>query len=159
MLSQAVYWSSRTNDSEGWFYKSQVEWEAETGLTRYEQESAHKKLVKLGFMQEKKQGLPCKLYYRVDLERFNHPWMRKTSKLVWENQQTSLWRTTEPVRGKPTRYYREYNRDYFRLCSGGRGRHFRRLQLPPDDPWLETGPEGPEVLCLCSRRKRIPVHT
>lgn len=94
MLSQAVYWSSRTNDSEGWFYKSQVEWEAETGLTRYEQESARKKLVKLGFMQEKKQGLPCKLYYRVDLEKVQ-------SSLDAENQQTSLGKTSKLACGEP----------------------------------------------------------
>lgn len=68
MLSQAVYWSSRTSSTDGWFYKTQAEWEGEVGLTRYEQETARKRLVKLGYMQEKKQGVPCKLYYRVNLD-------------------------------------------------------------------------------------------
>ena len=95
MLSQAVYWSSRTNDANGWFYKSQIEWEAETGLTRYEQEGARKKLVKLGIMEEKKQGLPCKLYYRVALDFL-------VATLDAENQQSSLGKTTKQACGEPT---------------------------------------------------------
>jgi hypothetical protein len=69
MLSQAVYWSKRTRDADGWFYKTQEEWEEETGLVRSEQETARKKLIKSGVMQEVKKGVPCKLYYRVDLEK------------------------------------------------------------------------------------------
>lgn len=66
MLSQAVYWSKRTDDPDGWFYKKAFEWEEETGLTRREQETARAKLNKCGVLQEKKQGVPCKLFYRVD---------------------------------------------------------------------------------------------
>lgn len=68
MLSQAVYWSKRTNDPDGWFYKTAEEWEAETGMTRREQETARTKLSASGVLCEKKQGLPCKLFYRVDFE-------------------------------------------------------------------------------------------
>ena len=42
MLSQAVYWSSRTGDPGGWFWKTQSQWEDETGLTRREQDGARK---------------------------------------------------------------------------------------------------------------------
>ncbi|MBD1554683.1 DnaT-like ssDNA-binding domain-containing protein [Pseudomonas typographi] len=95
MLSQAVYWSSRTNDQDGWFYKSQTEWEAETGLTRYEQEGARKKLAKLGFLEEKKKGLPCKLYYRVALDFL-------VATLDAENPQTSMGKTSKQDCGKPS---------------------------------------------------------
>lgn len=67
MLSQAVYWSNRTKDPDGWFYKDQAEWEEETGLTRREQETARKKLVDLGVLQERKKGIPCRLFYRVNM--------------------------------------------------------------------------------------------
>lgn len=83
MLSQAVYWSSRTNDVDGWFYKSQVEWEEETGLTRYEQEGARKKLIKLGVLEERKQGVPCKLFFRVCLDVLS-------ASLVAEKPQVSM---------------------------------------------------------------------
>lgn len=66
MLSQAVYWSKRTKDADGWFYKTQNEWEDETGLTRREQENARKVLVSTKILEEQKRGVPCKLYYRVN---------------------------------------------------------------------------------------------
>ncbi len=68
MLSQAMYWSKRTSDKNGWFYKSQEEWEEETGLSRYEQETARKKLVKHGIIEESRGGLPARLFYRVNKE-------------------------------------------------------------------------------------------
>lgn len=66
MLSQAIYWSRRTDDADGWFYKSQSEWEDETGLTRYEQEGARKALVKTGVLEEMRAGVPARLFYRVN---------------------------------------------------------------------------------------------
>lgn len=66
MLSQAHYWSMRAKLPDGWFYKTVDEWEDETGLTRYEQETARKKLKGLGFWQEELRGVPAKLHFRVD---------------------------------------------------------------------------------------------
>ena len=66
MLSQAIYWARRTNDNDGWFYKSQAEWEEETGLKRTEQEKARKMLISIGVLDECRRGLPAKLYYRVN---------------------------------------------------------------------------------------------
>lgn len=65
-LSQAVYWTERT--SNGWFYKSRDEWEAETGLSRSEQELARKKLVAIGVLEEARKGIPCRLHFRVDTD-------------------------------------------------------------------------------------------
>lgn len=66
MLSQCVYWAKRTSNTEGWFYKSQAEWERETGMTRREQETARKRLVKAGFLEECRKGVPARLFYRID---------------------------------------------------------------------------------------------
>ena len=66
MLSQMVYWSKRTKDRNGYFYKTQEEWEDETGLTRREQETARKKLRELGFSSECKRGVPCKVHFKVE---------------------------------------------------------------------------------------------
>jgi hypothetical protein len=68
MLSQAFYWSHRTKDSEGWFYKTQADWEKETALSRSEQETARRRLRATTFWHEKRRGLPAKLYFRVDLK-------------------------------------------------------------------------------------------
>ena len=66
MLSQMVYWSKRTKDKNGYFYKTQDDWEQETGLTRREQETARKRLRELGFVSEHKHGVPCKVHFRVE---------------------------------------------------------------------------------------------
>ena len=114
-LSQAVYWARRCSESEDgerWFYKTQSDWEDETGMTRYEQEGARKVLRGLGLLKEKRVGIPAKLFFSVDLKKLNaaimsafpsQPSMRKTSKLVSgkpanssaENQQSITENTTE----------------------------------------------------------------
>ena len=68
MLSQAVYWATRTGENDGWFYKTQADWEAETGLSRYEQESARKALKERGILSEELRGLPAKLWFRINPE-------------------------------------------------------------------------------------------
>ena len=68
MLSQLVYWTSRTKDSEGWIFKTHHEWTQETGLTRRERDTARATLKSLKFISEKKMGVPRRVYYRVERE-------------------------------------------------------------------------------------------
>jgi len=65
-LSQAVYWTERTED--GWFYKTTEEWNDELGLTLEEVKGARKKLKSIGVLTEKRKGIPAKLYYKVDTD-------------------------------------------------------------------------------------------
>jgi hypothetical protein len=97
MLSQAVYWSNRTNDNNGWFYKTQAQWEDEIGLTRYEQEGARKKLKALGILEEVKRGVPCKTFYRVNFSVLDNLLIQYA-----ENQQTSSQKTSKPCSGNST---------------------------------------------------------
>lgn len=69
MLSQAMYWSNRTSDKTGWFYKTASEWEEETGMSRREQEKARATLRNTNFWMEDKKGVPATMYYKIDLER------------------------------------------------------------------------------------------
>lgn len=68
MLSQCVYWSTRTKNSDGWFYKSRDEWLEETGLTRREQETARKRLCDKGYIEESKRGVPCRVFFKLNRE-------------------------------------------------------------------------------------------
>lgn len=90
MLSQAVYWSKRTRQGDGWFYKTQAEWMEETGLTRYEQEGARKKLCALGILAEAKRGVPCKTFYKVDFQQLSMLLLQYA-----ENPQTGMRETSE----------------------------------------------------------------
>ena len=66
MLSQLVYWADKSKDKNGWIYKTGKEWTEETGLTRREQDTARKNLRELGFIEEHKHGVPCKVHFRVN---------------------------------------------------------------------------------------------
>jgi len=73
LLSQAVYWSGRTSDPAGWFYKTQSEWEEETCLTRREQETARGLLRRLmhqnaPLWREERRGVPARMFYQVNFE-------------------------------------------------------------------------------------------
>ena len=63
-LSQCGYWSALADD--GWFYHTASQFTAETGLSRREQEMARRKLVALGFLEEKRDGSPAKLRFRIN---------------------------------------------------------------------------------------------
>lgn len=66
MLSQAI-WTTQTIEraADGWFSKSRDEWTEETGLSRWEQETARRALRSAGFLDERRVGVPAKLWFRV----------------------------------------------------------------------------------------------
>jgi len=70
MLSQLTYWQNIVDKGNGgvngWFFKTSQEIEAETGLSRHEQITARKYLIKLNIIEIKKEGLPCRLFYRIN---------------------------------------------------------------------------------------------
>lgn len=70
------------------------EWEADTGVTRSDQESARKKLVKVGALQEMKKGVPCRLFYRVNTDAIR-------ANLSAENPQSSLQESCKQGCSKP----------------------------------------------------------
>lgn len=78
MLTYALHWTREFYFAgechadlalQGFMQVSQVEWERETALTRSEQETARRILRERGYLEEKRVGLPAKLYFRVDSTR------------------------------------------------------------------------------------------
>lgn len=69
LLAQAIYWTPRGDEPDGWFYKTQHEWQEETALTRSEWINARKALRACGVLEERLRGVPATLHYRVDLAR------------------------------------------------------------------------------------------
>ena len=71
MLSQAIYWTPRTKDRDGWFWKTRDQWQEETGMSRREQETARKKLRGATVdgdpvWFEELRGMPAKLHFRIN---------------------------------------------------------------------------------------------
>ncbi len=97
MLSQAIWTSQELEpDCGGWFCKSQEEWTEETGLSRWEQETARRVLREAGFLDERRAGMPARLWYRVRSER------------VWQALRAqaarAVARASKPKEGHDTRY-------------------------------------------------------
>jgi hypothetical protein len=71
MLNQIVYWSERTEDPEGWFYKTHDDWAKELELTPAQVRRITKKLEEVGVESKLKKhnGAP-KLHYRINDEVF-----------------------------------------------------------------------------------------
>ena len=66
MLSQAIWVTQDLACTcDGWFTKSQDQWTDDTGLSRWEQETARRSLRRAGFMEERRAGMPSKLWFRV----------------------------------------------------------------------------------------------
>ncbi|MHB8253534.1 MAG: hypothetical protein ACYDEV_07505 [Acidiferrobacter sp.] len=68
MLSQAIYWTKRTSDPDGWFWKTQAEWEKETGMGRREQETARARLRETLFWKEKLRDIPARMFFFIDMD-------------------------------------------------------------------------------------------
>lgn len=67
LLSQFVYWHNRMDGE--WMYKTREDIKKETGLSRDEQETARKRLIALGVLQEELRGVPATLHYKINTER------------------------------------------------------------------------------------------
>jgi len=112
-LSQLYYWSDRGQRADGFIYKTQAEWQEETGLTRSQQETARRLLKQRGLIEEHKHSVPARLHYRINKAavRLALSSLRESSKLVCdnptnknaENQQTIPETTSETTqRGSTT---------------------------------------------------------
>ena len=72
MLSQAMAWTDvLVPEVEGWFCKCQSEWTEETGLTRWEQETARRVLRERALLEERVEGMPARLWFRVNRQQLS----------------------------------------------------------------------------------------
>ena len=51
---------------DGWFTLSQDQWTRETGLSRWEQETARRLLRQAGLLSERREGMPARVWFKVD---------------------------------------------------------------------------------------------
>lgn len=117
LLSQLVYWHNRMDGE--WFYKTQSEIKAETGLTREEQETARRRLISAGVIEEERRGVPAKLFFRVKADHLESLLLQSAGKpqssmrdsriqesgnaadKIAEKPQASLRETLSPACGNP----------------------------------------------------------
>lgn len=69
-LSQLFFWTGKEADDEGWIWKSQEEWEEETGMNVNTQRTARRQLKKHGVLLEKTDRIKHEVWYKLDKEVF-----------------------------------------------------------------------------------------
>jgi len=72
LLSQIIYWSDRTSNPQGWFWKSYREWEEELSLSKHKVNTAVNQIKSKGFLKtrvRKANGTPT-LHYKLDANAF-----------------------------------------------------------------------------------------
>lgn len=71
-LSQVIYWADRVTRKDGFFYKTDDEWQKEIMLSKYSVRKARKKLEEMGLLEtavKKANGNPT-VHYKFDNNRF-----------------------------------------------------------------------------------------
>lgn len=71
LLSQCVYWSDKTDDPDGWFYKTFNEWNRELGMNQHAVDTARGQLEEMGLVKTKtgKVNGTNKNHWQVDFEK------------------------------------------------------------------------------------------
>jgi len=71
-LTHILWWKKYSED--GWVFRTREDIERETGLSRWEQETARKNLRQLGILKEEYRGIPRRLFFYVDMAKLNEAW-------------------------------------------------------------------------------------
>jgi hypothetical protein len=66
LVAQLFYWSGKQQSEEGWIYKTQLDLEKETGLSRHEQNKCVEDLKKNNVLETRYERLEHRLYYRIN---------------------------------------------------------------------------------------------
>jgi hypothetical protein len=149
LLSQAVYWQENVKP-DNWFYKTQQEWQDETCLTRTEQEGARRTLKALGLIEEKRSGMPARVFYRVNLVNLAD---RLTEYQPAEKPQSSMQETrtqdAEKLRSSSQETRKPYKEAESTTESTSKKKQTALFELPgwvPVEAWRD----------YIDMRKRIP---
>lgn len=107
LLNQIVYWSDRSNCTDGFFYKSYAEWERETSLSQYQVTRAVNKLKKLGVLEtklKKANGAPT-VHYKLNFDLLTEAIVNKLD--YQETQQRIIKKLNNPLSRNSTIHYQE----------------------------------------------------
>ncbi len=89
MLSYAAQVSDELEPARGgWFTLDAEAWEEETGLTRKEQITARRRLRELGLFDERKQGMPAHMEFRVNyrgIATLLHRYAQTFEQPIWDS--------------------------------------------------------------------------
>lgn len=144
-LCQFLYWHGKGSNPDGWIYKLQTEIQEETALTIRMQEKARKELRGLGLLEEKRQGIPAQLFYRVDVKKLDILWSAHCETRSYKNADLDPTKTRIKNRQK-----RGASLDFLGgLYTETTAEITTETTTPPPTPQGEPEPEGGETSSPC----------
>lgn len=145
-LSQGLYWQGIAGLDEWWYKRRDADmedgkmvkpnsrrtqsWQWETGLSRSQQEAARKLLKQEGILEEKRMGIPSRLYFRINFLMLEIFILRKSTNCVT---------ATAPKVDELSRGSKGNNAQYCRAEEG----YFKEISSKTIDPFV--GSILPEV--------------
>jgi len=73
-LNIIMFFEDKSQD--GWIFRTEKQIEEDSGLSRYAQECVRIKLKNAGYLTEKKQGIPQRLFYKINWDKLNSDWVK-----------------------------------------------------------------------------------
>lgn len=138
LLNQLIYWSDKGSDSDDWFYKTYLEWEEETTLSKYEVSKQANILKEKGVLKtnvKKANGAPT-VHYKFLFSEFQNSIVefidyRKSINFTINSEETrqSLTETTSEITTEITKAS-SANADYSRPVSLLSEKEIKTLKLP-----------------------------
>lgn len=107
MLSQLIYWtrvSRHVAERDGWIYKSIAEMEAETGLTKYEQNTCKRRLRELNLISTSRKNFGANLALRVNLDELSDAVCRQLGVQLPQENLISI----ESLQNQTSLFFRRY---------------------------------------------------
>ena len=98
-LCRLIWWTGMEKAGDGWIYKTQLDFQNETGMSFDEQSNARKNLKRLGLLEERHQRLQHKMFYKVNLEALNDKW--EASAPIPETGKPGFGESENPVSSEP----------------------------------------------------------
>lgn len=118
ILGQLLYWQG-LGKNKVWTYKTIEEMKNETGLSRYKQDTAIKKLKLLGLIKIKLCGIPAKRHFHIDVEKVenllnslldNNKLDGKSPPITDANSPTSITKSNQRISTKITQTNKNYKK-------------------------------------------------
>lgn len=108
LLSQMLFHAQCGQDEDGWFSRTREELERETCLSRHEQDAARAELRGLGFIEERRVGIPAQMSFRLNFTLIIEAMRRqsrlpKSGNLACRNSANSVAENRQDIRKEKPR--------------------------------------------------------
>lgn len=112
LLSQVIYWTERTKDKDGWFFKTYEDWANEIMIKEKSLRNAKKQLEKMGLIEtkiKKANGNPT-VHYRLKIDVFAETFLTFLRERSGQNDRNEAIKKADSINKD---YNKDYNKDIY----------------------------------------------